>query len=162
MKTTISWLCCTLLYFNQVTVIDVLKLYISIQLIIWTYILFQKRIATYPENHECLRLGLGGITKQFGNCKYVLGADFSKSDADSGIELSGSSFSSSQIDNFLLNGDVAGASLLGLLMLSTKKSCFSYNKNISQISNINYLSMKKSGPTKKKFPFTSKSCRLLL
>ena len=103
------------------------------------YILFQKRIVTYPENHECLRLGLGGITKQFGNCKYVLGADFSKSDADSGIEISGSSFSSSQIDNFLLNEDVDGASLLGLLMLSTKKSCFSYNKNISQISNINYL-----------------------
>ena len=94
------------------------------------YMLFQKRIAPYPENHECLRLGLGGITKQFGNCKYVLGADFSKSDADSGIEICGSSFSSSQIDNFLLNGDVDGASLLGLLMLSTKKSCLSYNKNI--------------------------------
>ena len=93
------------------------------------YIFFQKRIAPYPENHECLRLGLGGITK-LGNCKYVLGADFSKSDADSGIELSGSSFSSSQIDNFLLNWDVDGASLLGLLMLSSKKSCLSYNKNI--------------------------------
>ena len=94
------------------------------------YILFQKRIAPYPENHECLRFGLGGITKQFGNCKYVLGAGFSTSDAASGIEISGSSFSSSQIDNFLLNGDVDGVSLLGLLMLSTKKSCFSYNKNI--------------------------------
>ena len=81
-------------------------------------VLFQKRKTPYPENHECLRLGLGGITKKFGNCKYVLGAGFSTSDADSGIEISGLSFSSSQIDNFLLNGDVDGTSLLGLLMLS--------------------------------------------